>query len=527
MIGKVGGTIERQTVVLSHRLEGGAPAAERWIRPFSLISRGGLGEITAYQDLGIFAKTALGSRDNNEDTIAVFQHKDYTYMVMPDGMGGHSSGEIASDLAANAFRSAILKGMDLADAVKFAHQQIRQIVEADETLQEVGMGTTLSAARIKDNEVTVVHAGDSPIYHVKADGQIRLVALPHINLFNDLKKDISETALKFLPQDIKDIAEEIKSDVVLTHANPPYSEKVIDLLLDFERRIAEVTSEDPALDRYRGCYTGLFSGLGFELGGGSPSVYKIDDFATGDRLIIASDGLNLKTAELKEILKKKIPIDAIVRELIEKRGEDGDNISVMLYEYAELRGDSVVLSMSDSTMELIRMQERITELEEGTRNLQRAKELEAERAAQLEQHNAIISSARDGAVSDRAGLNGVIDTQNRQIADLQAAKDSLQAEKDSLQAELSTRGFVDAMHRTGEVTLSTDDLEQHFLSGSAEKVKEDIKSILRGMTEISPEDKRKIIGRLNQLADEVPELAAPADRAIKILMYLKSGGEEK
>lgn len=127
------------------------------------------------------AKTDLGQvRENNEDKFdylepddpAVLALKGRTYAVA-DGMGGHAAGQIASEVALNLFIRTFY-----GDATEDIEGSLREAVRhANGYLVEVaksipgrnGMGTTLTAAVIRDDELYAVQVGDSRLYLLRGD----------------------------------------------------------------------------------------------------------------------------------------------------------------------------------------------------------------------------------------------------------------------------------------------------------------------------------------------------------------------
>ena len=66
-------------------------------------------------DLSFWAATDIGrKRTHNEDNFLVDQK--LSLFVVADGMGGHASGEVASQIAVNEFRSAVDSRRDIIDA---------------------------------------------------------------------------------------------------------------------------------------------------------------------------------------------------------------------------------------------------------------------------------------------------------------------------------------------------------------------------------------------------------------------------
>ena len=304
-------------------------------RPRALVSRGALGEIRQFQHLGIYAMAVLGGRPNQEDSIGIFAHYAATYAVQAEGMGGHGDGEVASHMSILNFQRGIMKGLSLEESIRYAHDCVKKYIAHSSSVASSGMGTTFSAARIQENGITVVHSGDSPIYLAKKDGTLQLVAKPHIFLFEMLDNEAFIKTIESSAPDLFQILVELRN---IFNYNPssPYPGRCIDLLLDIESWVKEHNLSTP-IGMVINNFIRLSSGIGFELPEGTPTVTEIKGIQPGDRLILASDGLDLKTADLKAILAQNRPVDDTVRQLIDKRGSEvgSDNLSIIMYEYTD------------------------------------------------------------------------------------------------------------------------------------------------------------------------------------------------
>lgn len=90
-----------------------------------------------------------------------------------DGMGGHAAGEVASSLAASAFKRVMAKNtQSSAIALRKAIRQAEERICRDQTFypEHQGMGTTLSAFLLsgpKPEEGWVIHVGDSRVYRCR------------------------------------------------------------------------------------------------------------------------------------------------------------------------------------------------------------------------------------------------------------------------------------------------------------------------------------------------------------------------
>lgn len=119
-------------------------------------------------------------RKNNEDNFAV--EADLGLLVVADGMGGHNSGEVASDIACKTVVEYARKmiggekvlipeggtegltprGRQLEFFVKSANAMIYEKGRAFP--KDAGMGTTVVAAVVDAKSLTVAHVGDSRLY---------------------------------------------------------------------------------------------------------------------------------------------------------------------------------------------------------------------------------------------------------------------------------------------------------------------------------------------------------------------------
>jgi protein phosphatase len=94
-----------------------------------------------------------------------------TLTVVADGMGGHASGEVASQMAVELISrfyyqdEANPTGAALKNAIEEASRQIYQTSLSDE--KYFGMGTTVVALVLQNNTAYVAHVGDSRVYRLR------------------------------------------------------------------------------------------------------------------------------------------------------------------------------------------------------------------------------------------------------------------------------------------------------------------------------------------------------------------------
>jgi serine/threonine protein phosphatase PrpC len=130
------------------------------------------------------ARSALGLiRNGNEDGALTHPQ----LLAVADGMGGHAGGEIASAIALEilAHRSAIFTddGMDQDSADDYFNSTIDEIDSAlklasDEEPKLSGLGTTLTALFIRNNQAALLHVGDSRAYRIRG-AEIEQLSVDH------------------------------------------------------------------------------------------------------------------------------------------------------------------------------------------------------------------------------------------------------------------------------------------------------------------------------------------------------------
>lgn len=143
------------------------------------------------------AQSVGKQRDHNEDalfTLTTTLTSDYSNItfglyIVADGMGGHQHGEVASSIAVRTMSSYIVHKLYtpllspkpnppeeslleiMQEGVQEAHRAI--------TKQVPGGGTTMTAALILGNQMTVAHVGDSRAYLIANSSQMEALTRDH------------------------------------------------------------------------------------------------------------------------------------------------------------------------------------------------------------------------------------------------------------------------------------------------------------------------------------------------------------
>ncbi|MEG3876073.1 serine/threonine phosphatase [Microcoleus sp. herbarium7] len=170
-------------------------------------------QIYSLEDAGL---TDVGrTRDHNEDFFSIwtqlnkletsfgriFQTKGL--YILCDGMGGHDSGEVASQLAAETLREFFQTSWEnqlpdsdtIREGVLLANKAIFEINQKDGRSGSARMGTTLVAVLIQDTKFAVAHVGDSRLYRLRKGQTLEKITSDHEVGQREIKRGVDpETA---------------------------------------------------------------------------------------------------------------------------------------------------------------------------------------------------------------------------------------------------------------------------------------------------------------------------------------------
>jgi serine/threonine protein phosphatase PrpC len=124
-----------------------------------------------------YAGTDTGlQRRANEDSLLARS----PLFVVADGMGGAQAGEVASKIAVESFQAGLLDDSRPEEALA-AHAlaaNARIYALSRENAEQAGMGTTLTAVYVGEQEVAIAHVGDSRAYCLR-DGELMRLTDDH------------------------------------------------------------------------------------------------------------------------------------------------------------------------------------------------------------------------------------------------------------------------------------------------------------------------------------------------------------
>jgi len=233
-----------------------------------------------------FGITDIGkARKTNQDYLFISEDAVGTLpniYIVADGMGGHKAGEVASKGAVqsivHSLRTTSLQDpvSIMEEAVTAANDKVFQMSKDNPEFE--GMGTTLVVATVYENYFYVANIGDSRLYIV--NDEIHQITRDHSYVEEMVSRG------------------EIDKDSARTHAK----KNVITRAVGVEA----------------GTYADYFQ-----------VKYK-----KGDKILMCSDGLSNMVAddELKGIMKKNIPVEQMVNELVYTANHNGgaDNITAVV-----------------------------------------------------------------------------------------------------------------------------------------------------------------------------------------------------
>ncbi|HVY49686.1 MAG TPA: protein phosphatase 2C domain-containing protein [Minicystis sp.] len=235
-------------------------------------------------------------REHNEDSLLILP--EYRIAAVADGMGGHRSGDVASQLAVTTLEDffSIVVGRDgtwpfpadpnlteeenyVVTSMRLANRRIFD--RSLKTMADFGMGTTIVAAMFSRDaaKVTVGHVGDSRCYRIRGD-EILQMTRDH-----SLISDARHMAPWMTPEEVNQL--------------PP---NVITRALGIrEDVLVDVVSEDTR---------------------------------AGDKYVLCSDGLSglVSNDQILDIVKKEEDLEKACRALIERANFFGgtDNITAVI-----------------------------------------------------------------------------------------------------------------------------------------------------------------------------------------------------
>jgi serine/threonine protein phosphatase PrpC len=228
-------------------------------------------------------RTDVGrQRSANEDALVVSP----PFFAVADGMGGAKAGEVASAMATESFAGEGASGEpaegQLERILRDANRRIHDLAVSDESHR--GMGTTLTAAKVTGDEVSLAHVGDSRGYRLR-DGELEQLTKDH-SLVAELERSGQITA---------EAAEHHPQRSIITRALGP--------------------EPDVEIDTY--------------------TLTGRDD----DVFLLCSDGLTsmISDEELASILRSAQTLDEAAGSLVRAANQSGgkDNITVVLFRLGE------------------------------------------------------------------------------------------------------------------------------------------------------------------------------------------------
>lgn len=220
--------------------------------------------------------------------MSVNQDASRFLLAVSDGMGGHSSGEVASYLTVKYLSDNYSKIVesDRTNLLRIISELNRQVSnESQNNPSCKGMGATLCGVIVSESKILGFNVGDSRLYRYE-NGKL-----------SQLSKDHSE------------------------------GQRLLDLNLLTKEELKSFPNRK-AIYKYIGMKTDLVA-----------DVFDIEQCEQGNILLLCTDGLTdvLADFEMQEILNTKVPLkekgEKLLNTAIERNVGHGDNITIILTEF--------------------------------------------------------------------------------------------------------------------------------------------------------------------------------------------------
>jgi len=251
------------------------------------------------EDAFLIAHLADAAGGKAPTEVATFEADEHAVILaVSDGMGGADAGEVASALVVQSLREAMMSAAGNWDAAtKTAVEKANRAVwDAAKEPGKRGMGATVTAVCVHQNQAHIAEVGDSRAYLVR-NGKIRQVTR-------------DQSFVQFL----------VDSGALKPEEAEKYPMKNV---------VLQAMGQNPDIQVALG---------------------KLE-LRRGDRLLLCSDGLSgmMKAEEMRDALERARSIDDACRALIDLANERGgeDNVTVVV---AQLTGDGLALPREAETL---------------------------------------------------------------------------------------------------------------------------------------------------------------------------------
>lgn len=110
--------------------------------------------------------THIGGRNNNEDNYIAIKNEDNYLFAVADGVGGHTCGQVASEIIIRTLEELFCNNSDEFDLEMAIRQANEKIILAQKQMKN-NMQTTITAVYINDSMTVCANVGDSRTYFFK------------------------------------------------------------------------------------------------------------------------------------------------------------------------------------------------------------------------------------------------------------------------------------------------------------------------------------------------------------------------
>jgi PPM family protein phosphatase len=146
-------------------------------------------DVASFEFLGgsvaVFTTRSPHKETPNEDVAALWPVGPSSgVLAVADGLGGHSGGERASRLAAEAVQKSLQAAVpseDQEEPIELRSAILNGLEAANQTVRDLGTGaaTTMALVEIQNRTIRPYHVGDSAILVTGQRGKLKLQTIPH------------------------------------------------------------------------------------------------------------------------------------------------------------------------------------------------------------------------------------------------------------------------------------------------------------------------------------------------------------
>ena len=157
-------------------------------------------------DMLIGISSVIGTRQYQQDSVFADKYGSMSIGIVCDGMGGMSSGDKASETAIRLLAGDFYKLKENDDLAGFLREEAQKMDEAVSEIDadnDLGSGTTVVAAIVKNGKMYWMSVGDSRIYVIRNNEIIQLTRDHNLKLKLDAELEAGDITMSEYERDME------------------------------------------------------------------------------------------------------------------------------------------------------------------------------------------------------------------------------------------------------------------------------------------------------------------------------------